>query len=185
MGTRLHDVNRGRSDPQAVGDTLTATLLKAREALPLAPNNKHVPLSDAYAQGVVEEMSKKRSQEFKRIYAVCQCMLADGISLPLVTAALRQMLTMLEVESVALVAERRSTPSVLPILLRNETRKQGTLDVAQLRVLETPDCPNTLSAALFAGEHYLVAYDQWAKALVALLHTVQHGASVRPVRIVR
>lgn len=165
---------------------MTATLLRAREALPLAENNKHQPLSDRYARSVVKDMSEGRSQEFKRIYAVCQCMLADGISLPLVTAALRQMLTMLEVESVALVAERRTTtPRLLPILLRSETRKQGLLDVAQLRVLETPDCPNTLSAALFAGEIYLAAYEAWAKALVALLHTVQHGAPASPVRIVR
>lgn len=180
MSTSLTLAKGSKSDPEAVGQTLTETLLKARESLPLAENNKHVTLSDPYAAKVCKEMASGRSQEFKRIWAVCQGMLADGVSLPLVTAALRQMLTMLEVESVTLNAMRReTTPRVLPILLRRETRRQGDLDIAQLRVLETPNCPNTLAAALFAGEQYLAAYDAWGKALVGLLHDIQHQPKSR------
>src|SRR5690349_12943561 len=117
MKTLLQDANARRSNPEAVEATLLATLQKARDAYPKAENGKHVLMSDDYAAKVLADMSMGRSHEFKRIYAVCQCMLADGISLPLVTAALRQMLTMLEVESVALLAERRNTtPRILPIL---------------------------------------------------------------------
>jgi hypothetical protein len=175
VSTPLTLAKGSKSDPEAVGRTLTDTLLKARETLPLAANGQHVCLSDPYAAKVAKEMAQGRSQEFKRIWAVCQGMLADGVSLPLVTAALRQMLTMLEVEAVTLTALRReTTPRVLPVLLRRETRKQGDLDLAQLRVLEAPHCPNTLSAALFAGEQYLSAYDAWGKAIVGLLHDLQH-----------
>jgi hypothetical protein len=173
MRTDLHHTKH--ADPETVGRTLTDTLLLGRAALPLAANNKPTKLSKPYAQKVAEEMSQGRSQEFKRIFAVCQCMLADRVPLPLVTAALRQMLTMLEVESAALAAERvSSTPRVLPILLRQETRAQGHLDLAQLRVLETPECPNALGDALHAGAKYLSAYQPWAKALVGLLHTTKH-----------
>jgi hypothetical protein len=186
VSTPLTLAKGSKSDPEAVGRTLTDTLLKARETLPLAANGQHVCLSDPYAAKVAKEMAQGRSQEFKRIWAVCQGMLADGVSLPLVTAALRQMLTMLEVEAVTLTALRReTTPRVLPVLLRRETRKQGDLDLAQLRVLEAPHCPNTLSAALFAGEQYLSAYDAWGRAIVGLLHELQHQPKRHQMSVLR
>jgi hypothetical protein len=184
MRTPQDVAEAGRSDPALVGRTLTTTLLQARTTLPHAANGRPLAPNSDYVKQVRKEMSQERSQEFKRLWAVCQCDLADGVPLPLVTAALRQMLTLLEVESAVQVAERReSTPRVLPILLRKETRKQGELDIAQLRALEMPECPNTLAAALFAGEHYLAAYHEWASALSTILHRIRHTS--RPAGIMR
>lgn len=166
-----------RSDPEIVGDTLTNTLLRAKDALPKAENGKTILLANPYAAKVAEEMAQGRSREFKRIYAVCQSLLLDhDVSLPLVTAALKQAITMLEVEHAGrIVARMNTTPRILWIKHRNETKWQGSLDVWQIRADETPYCVETLTGALAAGEQYLAAYEEWARVCVGLLHEQKHA----------
>lgn len=182
MRTPLQQVKGSPTDSDAVGRTLTAAFLKGRELLPLAANNKP-SMSNPFAARVAKEMSLERSKEFKRLWAVAECMVRDGVPLALVTAALRQMITMLEVESAALIAERMSTtPHVLPILLRQETRAQGRLDIAQLRVLEQPECPHTLSDVLYESSRYTATLDAFLRAVTGLLHRTQHVSPTAGLR---
>lgn len=168
----------GQSDPALVGRTLTTTLLQARTTLPHATNGRPLAPSSDYVGQVRKEMATERSQEFKRIWAVCQCDLKDGVPIDRVTAALRQMLTLLDVEYETQI-DRRWEPSarMLHIVTVKETVDEGALNVMQHRVQRTPDCAVTLRKALNAGTQYLSSYREWEKVCAALLHRVEHTTS--------
>jgi hypothetical protein len=176
----------GRADPAAVGRTLTEMLLQGRDSLPAAPNGRPLAPSSSYVAQVRKEMANERSREFQRIWAVCQCDLKDGVPLPLVTAALRQMLTLLDVEAVAQEADRR-TPCVrvLGKAWRRETRYQGDYDVAQVWAVEEPENPVALSNALHFSARYTVAQAAFDRIVSGLLHRVRHAAPTDGLRIVR
>jgi hypothetical protein len=154
-----------------IADDITSLLLQGRSVLPKAINNRPIRPSSDYVVNVRADMAKGRSQEIKRLLAVGLCDVRDGVPFDLVAAPYRQILAHLEVASAAECA--RQPERSMAVLLRRETRAQGRLDIAQLRVVETPTCHNALTTVLREADGYCATLDDFTTACMHRLAAVR------------
>lgn len=172
MSTTTQDRSRGGSSDPA--DILTEQLLSGRDILTRAANGHTKAVSDPYAAQVRRDMRQGRSAEFKRLRAVAICDLKDGVPFPLVVAPFRQFITDLEMEAVTLHREKTERP--LPALVRTETKAQSALDLAQLRVVESPTSTQALEDALREAGMYRSALDAFTAGCERTLSVIRCGA---------
>lgn len=173
-------------EPHAVASDLNDLLRAQRRSLPLSANNTPIPPSDPQAAEILKQIGQGRSKEFERLLTVMLCNLHDGVPFSLVTAPLRRMLTHLEVESKLIEASRkreRGPVAVKPLagLMRRETREQSRLDLAQLKLAESPESVEALREVVDAANQYRPELDALTSTCEEKLALSLHVAAPRKV----
>lgn len=162
MRTTTDVTHGGPRDPAPHATAITAAILKQRDCLPHTLNGRPMSPSTVAAANIRREMQQGRSAEVKRLLTVLACDLEDGVPLATVLSTLDQMAAYLRL----VAGDQAPEPRDLTVLVRNETRAQGRLDLAQLRLLETPTSEAALSEVIEAKNDYHTKLD-------ALMQNVQ------------
>lgn len=143
MGTTLDRAAVGR---EALAEALTTLVLESRQTLPRAANGRPMAPSDARAAQIRKDMGQGRALPIHSLLTVLECDVRDQVPFSEIIAPLRQMIAHLEVLCVAGALRPAERP--MPSLVRSETKAQGRADLAQLRVMERPECPSSLEDAI-------------------------------------
>lgn len=129
-----------------IAQDLTNLVVNARASLPHERNGRPFAPSDQYAANVRREMRQGRSAEFKRLLAVAQCDLRDGVPFSEVCAPYRRLIAQLEVVAVAGALKKPDRPT--PTLMRKATKEFSEFAVASLTLVERPDSREAAEAVL-------------------------------------
>lgn len=167
MGTTLDHTVGGHD---SAGQRYTELVLSARDVLPRGRNGRAPAPADPYAAQVRRDWQQSRSCAFKRERAVLMDDARAGVPLPIVLAPLRQLTTEIETEA---AGAARTSDRPMVALLRRETRAQGHLDLAQIRVVHEPECQIALTDVLRAADLYTVTLDDFTSACVRRLRPAE------------
>jgi hypothetical protein len=133
----------------AVVQGIVDTMLSARESLPHSSNGRPIAPSSAKAAQIRKDMRQGVSREWARLLEVSRCDAEDGVAPDQVEAPY-----WLAIAAIRHAARIRSERPVLAIS-RNETRTEAPLNLAQLRLAESPACAEALQAVIDAAERHL------------------------------
>lgn len=129
-----------------IAQDLLSLVISARDALPHAPNGQPPAPSSTYVANVRREMKQGRSQEFRRLYAVAACDLADGVPFSEVIAPYRRLIAQLEVVAVAGALRKPDRPT--PTLVRQMVKESAEAVAAGVTLVQREDSPEALQATL-------------------------------------
>jgi hypothetical protein len=146
----------------AVVDAMVRVQLEMREqaGLPKAANGHTIAPSDPGVAQILKDMGQGGSKEYARLYRVALCNLKDGVPLDQVEKPILLLLAAIRAE-----ASTRTDRPISP-LMRDETRCQAKLDLAQLKLAESPE-------SIEAHEAVLAEHAQYARPFNELGETVR------------
>lgn len=155
MGTTNGAVGVGLD---AIVTTLVTRTLEARDGLPRVGRGHKAPSSEAAAQ-VLKEMGQGRSREWARLMTVARCNMHDGVDVEVVVAPF-----LLAVAALRQDAKPR-TDRPLAVVQRLETKAQAALDLAQLRLAESPESIAAHEAVLAEHAHYATHFNELGESV--------------------
>jgi hypothetical protein len=167
-----------RRDPGPAAHDIQRAILTTRDGLPHAMNGRPERPSDPRAQQIRKHMQQGLAAPVRHLLTVSACDLADGVPLATVLAPYRQMIAYLE------LCADPTAPRDLSVLLRAETRAQGRLDLAQLKMLTAPNDRDVLADVAKASAEYETAHDAVRRHVEARLMIVA-GSTRRPMEVAR
>lgn len=147
---------------QAIGAAMTSRILEQRDQLPKTNNGAPIPCPDARSRGVRSEMQGGRSRHCEGMMVALFANQDDGVPADVVVAPL-----LFAIEAIYARAAAPRTTRPLAVLNAHETRLDARLDIAQLRLAESPECVEALREVERAAAHY-------TPVLHELVTTVRH-----------
>jgi hypothetical protein len=157
-----------RERAEIISGELVKLTVKSRHMLPKAANGQHIAPSDPAAANILRDMNSGDSREWFRLYTVGACNIADGVPVNVVTAAARQYIA--EMEALAAARERSGT-FLRPLgpVFSIETKAQSRLDLAQLKLAESPDSVEALEMVLAEADRYVAPFETMRTACRRML----------------
>ena len=178
MGTTM---TPGKVATDATADALTKQLLDGRELLPKAANNRAPLPRDPSVAHTRHGMRYGKCLPFHHLLAVVRADLEDGVPFSTVIAPFRQLQHAIEVMAVDACHERAERP--IPAVCRQETKAQARLDLAQLRVVESPESQEALADVLAEAAGYQTVLEELTTTVsrrLAVVRTHRVYGSRRP-----
>lgn len=138
-------------------DNFEADLLKlldeCAEDLPHAANGRPVASGDAYADDVLKSIRGGKSKEVRRLLSVLLAYIRRGND----KTRARARLFAQRLDAILAGYNRNDQPRPIRILNRRETREDGMLDLAQLRLEADPDDLGSLELLVRQAAFYQCA----------------------------
>lgn len=169
---------------QNTARAITTQVLKIRDGLPAAANNRSPVPTDPYALYIHREMIAGRSVCVAHLLSILFAGVDDGASFADVMAPLRMIEHAVELRAVSQSEKRERQGQVIPLWTR-AARKRGPFDVAAIKVgcaladgVVTPDEVPAIADAVEKGRDALEATEEYVGALETTLaiHTAQTPA---------
>lgn len=151
---------------QAIGAAMTARILEQRKSLPKASNGATISPTCPRARSVQSEMQGGRSRHCEGVMVALLANQDDGVPAEDVVAPL-----LFAIEAIYARAAAPRVTRPIPALNAHETRVDFRLDLAQLRLAESPECVEALREVERAAAQY-------APVLEELSATVRHRLAV-------
>lgn len=168
-------------DIQPVAHGITERLLKNRKlSLPRAQNGRPAPVSTPQAAQLRKHMQQGLSTPVRQLLTVLADDIRCGVPLSVACAPLNEMLAFLELEADAV----KPRPEDFVTLFRAETRAQGRLDLAQIKVQAEPNAPEVLDELVTAHAQYRAASDSLIRNAMARL-AVLRGSCANAFSVAR
>src|SRR5206468_2310688 len=130
-------------------------ILALRKTLPRGLNGRPAPLSTPQAAQIRKHMQQGLASPVRSLLTVLADDIRCGVPLATVVAPLTEMIAFLELEADAV----KPRPEDYVTLFRAETRAQGRLDLAQIKVQAEPNAPEVLDELVTAHAQYRAASD--------------------------
>lgn len=163
-------------DPLAVASDIQTDYLNERVGLPKAMNGSPIPCSDPRAISLRKKIQQGTCAPVRHMLLISKCDLRDGVALERVIAPYQRIIEFLH------LCANPVRPRDLALLHTDETKAEGELNVAQLKVRETPDDPSALRAVIAASIKYESAHAALRRHYETRL-LIAVGSTQRPMRI--
>lgn len=132
---------------------LLELLFQCSDELPRAGNGRPIASGDSYADQVLKDMRGGVSREVRRVVAVLLSYLNRGAK------RARVRLFTQRLDAIVAAYGRTDEPRPIRYLNRRETREDGLLDLAQLRLEADPDDLEALTGLIRQASFYRAAFD--------------------------
>lgn len=176
MGANTRDVaGVGIGDTaQAIGAAMTRRILEQRRELPKALNGATISPACARARSVQSEMQGGRSRHCEGVMVTLFANQDDGVPVEVVVGPL-----LFAIEAIYARAAQPRVTRPFSVLNAQETKLDARLDLAQLRLAESPECVEALREVERAAAHYTPVLNELATTVRHRLAVIT--AAPRPV----
>lgn len=176
---------------RTTAETITTQLLDGRQLLPSAANGRPPLPADPHVAHTMHAMRNARSTPVYALLSVAKANLEDGVPYSEVIAAFRAMERAVEVLALSHEARKRVIADrPIPTIMHRETKAQARLDLAQLKLAESPESAEALADVLAEARRYEETFTELTTACETRLAVVRCSPSPvygqrRDVRMVR